>query len=59
MMLAQLCCMLVTPFGSFVISGSVADGGGVPFFYAACEQGCLLGFFPLMVVINTSSGFCF
>ena len=59
MILVQLCCMLVTPFSCFVCAGSVADGGCNPFLLMLhVEQGCLLGFFALIVVVTTSGGFC-
>ena len=57
-MLVQLCYMLVTPFSSFAIAGSVADGGCILFlFMLSAEQGCLLGFFALIVAVNISGGF--
>ena len=59
MMLVQVCCMLVITFSCFFIAVSVADGGCIPFLSILhVEQGCLLGFFALIVVVTARGGFC-
>ena len=59
MMLVRVCCMLVITFSCFFIAVSVADGGCIPFLLILhVEQGCLLGFFALIVVVTARGGFC-
>ena len=51
--------MLVITFNCFFIAVSVADGGCIPFILILhVEQGCLLGFFALIVVVTARGGFC-
>ena len=46
-------------FSCFFIAVSVADGGCIPFLLILhVEQGCLLGFFALIVVVTARGGFC-
>ena len=51
--------MPVITFSCFFIAVSVADGGCIPFLLILyVEQGCLLGFFALIVVVTAIGGFC-
>ena len=58
-MLVQVCYMLVITFSCFFIAVSVADGGCISFLLILyVEQGCLLGFFALIVMVTARGGFC-
>ena len=51
--------MLVITFSCFFIAVSVADGGFILFLLMLhVEQGCLLGFFALIIVVTARGGFC-